>query len=143
EGFRFARRTAPVRYLLLLVGTVSLVGMPFTVLMPIFADQVLHGGAWAMGLLVGATGVGALIGSLALAARQSVRGLGTWVWIAGVTFGCSLIFFAASRHLWLSFVLLIPAGAGMMAQMGASNTLLQVMSPDRLRGRVMALYSMM
>jgi MFS family permease len=143
EGFRFARRTAPVRSLLLLVGMVSLVAMPFTVLMPIFADRILHGGARGLGLLMGATGLGALLGSLALASRQSVRGLGSWVWAAGVTFGCSLVLFSMSRHFWLSFALLVPAGFGMMVQMGATNMLLQLMSPDRLRGRVMALYSMM
>src|SRR4029077_4657697 len=114
-----------------------------TILMPIFADRILHGGARGLGLLMGATGVGALLGSLALASRQTVRGLGTWVWIAAVTFGSSLILFSISRNFWVSFALLVPAGCGMMVQMGAPNTLLQVMSPDRLRGRVMALYSMM
>jgi MFS family permease len=143
EGFRFARRTAPVYSLLLMVGMVSLVAMPYTVLMPIFAAGVLHGGARGLGLLMGATGLGALLGSLTLASKRDVRGLGRWVWIAGVTFGGSLILFSFSRHFWLSFALLVPAGFGMMVQMGATNTLLQVMSPDHLRGRVMALYSMM
>lgn len=143
EGFRFARRTAPVRLLLLMVGMVSLVAMPYTVLMPIFADRILHGGARGLGLLMGATGLGALLGSLALASKQNVRGLGRWVWMAGVTFGGSLILFSISRRFWVSFALLVPTGFGMMVQMGATNTLLQVMSPDRLRGRVMALYSMM
>ena len=92
---------------------------------------------------MGATGLGALLGSLALASKKTVRGLGTWVWMAGAAFGGSLVLFSISRHFWLSFALLVPAGFGMMAQMGATNTLLQVMSPDRLRGRVMALYSMM
>jgi Transmembrane secretion effector len=139
EGFRFARRTAPVRLLLLLVGMVSLVAMPYTVLMPIFADRILHGGARGLGLLMGAMGLGALLGSLALASRQNIRGLGGWVWMAGVMFGGSLVFFSISRHFWISFALLVPAGFGMMVQMGATNTLLQVMSPDQLRGRVMAL----
>jgi MFS family permease len=143
EGFRFARRSAPVRSLLLLVGLVSLVALPYTILMPIFADRILHGGARGLGLLMGATGLGALLGSLALASRQSIRGLGGWVWMAVVTFGSSLILFSVSRRFWLSFVLLVPAGFGMMMQMGATNTLLQIMSPDRLRGRVVALYSMM
>ena len=143
EGFRFARHTAPVRSLLLLVGLVSLVAMPYTVLMPIFAASILHGGARGLGLLMGATGVGALLGSLTLASKRNVQGLGRWVWMAAVAFGSSLILFSISRHFWLSFALLVPAGFGMMVQMGATNTLLQVMSPDRLRGRVMALYSMM
>jgi MFS family permease len=143
EGFRFARRTAPVRSLLLMVGMVSLVAMPYTVLMPIFAATILQGGARGLGLLMGATGVGALLGSLTLASKKNVRGLGSWVWSAGVVFGSSLILFSISRRFWVSFALLVPAGFGMMVQMGATNTLLQVMSPDRLRGRVMALYSMM
>jgi len=143
EGFRFARRTAPVRSLLLMVGMVSLVAMPYTVLMPIFADGILHGGARGLGLLMGATGVGALLGSLVLASKRNVQGLGRWVWMAAVAFGVSLILFSVSRRFWLSFALLVPAGFGMMVQMGATNTLLQVMTPDRLRGRVMALYSMM
>jgi MFS family permease len=143
EGFGFARRTAPVRSLLLMVGMVSLVAMPYTVLMPIFAAGILHGGARGLGLLMGSIGLGALLGSLSLASKRDVRGLGRWVWCAAVLFGGSLILFSMSRHFWLSCVLLVPAGFGMMVQMGASNTLLQVMSPDRLRGRVMALYSMM
>jgi MFS family permease len=143
EGFRFARHTAPVRSLLLMVGMVSLVAMPYTVLMPIFAASVLHGGARGLGLLMGATGLGALLGSLTLASKRNVRGLGRWVWTAGVVFGGSLILFSISRSFWVSVALLVPTGFGMMVQMGATNTLLQVMSPDRLRGRVMALYSMM
>jgi MFS family permease len=143
EGFRFARRTAPVRLLLLMLGTMSLVAMPYTILMPIFAGRILHGGARALGLLMGATGLGALLGSLILASKQNVRGLGRWVWMASATFGTSLILFSLSRHFWLSCALLVPAGFGMMTQMGATNTLLQVMSPDQLRGRVMAMYSMM
>jgi MFS family permease len=143
EGLRFARHTAPAQALLLLVGMVSLVGMPFTVLMPIFADRVLHGGPRGLGLLMGATGVGALLGGLVLASKRGVQGLGRWVWMAAVGFGVSLILFSVSRHFWLSVALLVPAGFGMMVQMGATNTLLQVMAPDRLRGRVMALYSMM
>jgi MFS family permease len=143
EGFRFARHTAPVRALLILVGFVSLAAMPYTVLMPIFAGRVLHGGARELGLLMGATGVGALFGALTLASKRGVTGLGRWVWVAATTFGASLVLFSMSRHLWLSVALLVPAGFGMMLQMGSVNTLLQVMVPDRLRGRVMSLYSMM
>jgi len=142
EGFRFARQAVPVRALLLLVGIVSFAAMPFTVLMPIFVGHVLHGGARQLGLLMGATGVGALMGALTLASRTHVRGLGRWVWIAATCFGTSLILFSLSRYLWLSMALLVPAGFAMMIQMGATNTLLQVMVPDRLRGRVMSLYSM-
>ena len=143
EGFRFARHTAPVRALLMLIGFVSLAAMPYTVLMPIFAGSILHGGARQLGELMGATGVGALLGALTLASKSGVQGLGKLVWRAAVVFGASLIFFAWSRHLWLSMAFLIPAGFGMMLQMACTNTLLQVMVPDRLRGRVMSLYSMM
>jgi MFS family permease len=143
EGFRFARRTAPVRLLLLTLGIVSLVAMPYTILMPIFAASILHGGARGLGLLMGATGLGALLGSLTLASKRDVRGLGRWVWFASAVFGSSLILFSFSQRFWVSFALLVPAGFGMMVQMGATNTLLQVMTPDHLRGRVMALYSMM
>jgi len=143
EGFRFARHTAPVRALLLLIGVVSLAAMPYTVLMPIFAGRILLGGARQLGMLMGATGIGALLGALTLASKADVKGLGKWVWIAATGFGTSLILFTLSRHLWLSMALLVPTGFGMMVQMGATNTLLQVMVPDRLRGRVMSLYSMM
>jgi MFS family permease len=143
EGFRFVRHTTPIRVLLLLIGLVSLVAVPYTVLMPIFADQILHGGARGLGLLMGATGVGALLGALALAMRSGVRGLGRWVALSSAGFGLSLILFAYSRWFWISVALLVPAGFSMMLQMAASNTLIQAMVPDRLRGRVMAVYSMM
>jgi MFS family permease len=143
EGFRFVARTAPIRVLLLLLGLVSLVAMPYTVLMPIFADQILHSGARGLGILMGASGVGALIGALALAARRELRGLGRWVALAMGGFGLSLIGFAFSRSFWLSTALLVPVGGCMMIQMSASNTLIQAMVPDALRGRVMSIYSMM
>lgn len=143
EGFRFVRNTGPIRALLLLLGLVSLVAMPYTVLMPVFADRILHGGAQALGILMGATGVGALLGALTLAAKTGVRGLGRWVAFACAGFGLSLILFAFSRNLWLSTVLLLPVGFCMMLQMSSSNTLIQAMVPDHLRGRVMAVYTMM
>ena len=142
EGFRFVRHTAPIRALLLLLSLVSVVGMPYAVLMPIFADQILHGGARGLGLLMGATGVGALLGALSLAARTGVSGLGRWVALASGSFGVSLILFSVSRNFWLSAALLLPVGYSMMTQMAASNTLIQAMVPDHLRGRVMAVYSM-
>jgi MFS family permease len=143
EGFRFVNRTAPIRALLLLLGLVSLVGMPYVVLMPIFADQILHGGARGLGILMGATGVGALLGALTLAFREGVKGLGRWVTWCCAGFGASLIIFALSRTFWVSVILLLPVGYCMMLQMACSNTLIQVMVPDALRGRVMAVYSMM
>ncbi len=143
EGFRFVNRTAPIRALLLLLGLVSLVGMPYVVLMPIFADKILHGGARGLGILMGATGIGALLGALTLAFREGVKGLGRWVAACCAGFGVSLIVFAISHNFWVSVILLLPVGYTMMLQMSSSNTLIQVMVPDELRGRVMAVYSMM
>jgi len=143
EGFQWVRRTAPIKAMLWLLGLVSLVGMPYAVLMPIFADQILHSGARGLGLLMGATGIGALLGALTLALKEGLRGLGKWVAVCSVGFGASLILFAASRHFWLSAAFLVPVGFTFMVQMAASNTLIQSMVPDQLRGRVMAVYSMM
>jgi MFS family permease len=143
EGFRFVNDTGPIRALLLLLGLVSLVGMPYVVLMPIFADQILHGGAQGLGILMGATGVGALFGALTLAFREGVKGLGRWVAWCCAGFGASLAVFAYSHRFWVSVILLLPVGYTMMLQMACSNTLIQVMVPDALRGRVMAVYSMM
>ena len=143
DGFRFVGRTAPVRALLILLGVVSVTAMPYLVLMPVFADEILHGGAAALGLLTGASGVGALAGALSLAVRRGFKGLGTWVAVSTFVFGIALALFAWSRSFWLSAALLVPVGAAMMVQMAASNTLIQAMVPDHLRGRVMAVYSMM
>jgi MFS family permease len=143
EGFRFVRHTGPIRAILLLLGLVSLVAMPYTVLMPVFADKILHGGARGLGILMGATGVGALLGALTLATRSGVRGLGRWVAFSCGGFGLSLVLFSLSRSFWLSAALLLPVGFSMMLQMSSSNTLIQAMVPDHLRGRVMSVYSMM
>jgi len=143
EGFRFVARTAPVRALLLLLGVVSFAGMPYAVLMPVFAESILHGGARGLGLLMGASGCGALAGALSLASRSGVRGLGRWVVVSASCFGVALTLFSLSRTFWLSALLLVPVGASMMVQMASSNTLIQAMVPDALRGRVMAVYSMM
>ena len=157
EGFRFVNDTAPIRALLLLLGIVSATGMPYVVLMPIFADKVLHQGgqelasligshdlgAVRLGILMGAAGVGALLGALTLAVRSGVKGLSKWVTVCCAGFGASLVLFSFSRIFWLSVVLLLPVGYFIMLQMASSNTLIQVMVPDALRGRVMAVYSMM
>lgn len=142
EGFRYVMHNPPIHGILALLGVVSLTGMPYTVLMPIFADRILHGGAAALGTLMGATGVGALVGALLLASRQTLKGLGKWVAMAATGFGVSLMAFAFCRAYWLSIVVLLPVGFSLMIQMGSSNTLIQSMVPDRLRGRVMAVYSM-
>jgi MFS family permease len=143
EGLHFVVRTAPVRALLVLLGAISFAGMPYSVLMPVFAESILHGGAKGLGLLMGASGLGALAGAISLVRRQGVRGLGRWVATASASFGVALIAFSLSRSFGLSAVLLVPVGASMMVQMAASNTLIQSMVPDALRGRVMAVYSMM
>jgi MFS family permease len=157
EGFQFVNRTAPIRALMLLLGLVSITGMPYVVLMPIFAARILHGGgqefasligshdlgAVRLGILMGATGVGALLGALTLAVRSGVKGLGRWVAVCCGGFGASLILFSLSKWFWVSVILLLPVGYFIMLQMASSNTLIQVMVPDKLRGRVMAVYSMM
>jgi len=143
EGFRFVARAAPLRSLLLLLGLVSLVGTPYSVLMPVFANQILHGGAKELGWLMGATGVGALLGALSLATRAGLKGLGKVIALCAGGFGVSLILFAASKIFWLSLVLLLPVGFTMMVQMASTNTLLQSMVPSEMRGRVVALYTMM
>jgi MFS family permease len=117
--------------------------MPYTVLMPVFADRILHGGARGLGILMGATGVGALLAALTLATRTGVYGLGRWVAFACAGFGVSLLLFSFSRNFWLSTALLLPVGFCMMLETSSSNTLIQAMVPDHLRGRVMAVYSMM
>ena len=143
EGFAYSWHTRPVRALLLLLGLVSLMGMPYSVLMPIIADRILGGGPNAYGLLLSASGAGALAGAASLTLRRHIRGLGRWVAVSSIGFGVSLIAFSFSRSLWLSALLLVPAGFFVMVEMAASNTLIQSMIPDRLRGRVMAVYSMM
>ena len=143
EGFRFIREALPVRDLLLLLGLLSLMGMPYSVLMPIFADQILHGGPKALGLLMGTSGVGALVGALSLALRRSPRGLGRWIAGSAMGFGAALIAFSLSRSFMLSVLIMLPVGFTLMVEMASSNTLIQMMIPDALRGRVMSVYSMM
>jgi len=143
EGFRFVAQTGPIRALLLLLGLVSITGMPYAVLMPIFADRIFRSGARGLGILMGFSGIGALLGALILASRREVKGLGRWVSVSCGVFGLSLVLFAFSRWFWMAAAMLIPVGFAMMTQMGSSNTLIQSMTPDRLRGRVMSVYSMM
>lgn len=142
EGFRFVVHTPPIRALLLLLGVMSVMGSPYSVLMPLFADRILGGGPHTLGLLMSAAGAGALMGALLLASREDLDGLGTFVPAACAGFGLALVAFSQSRLLGLSIGLLVPVGFCMMVQMASSNTLVQAMVPDRLRGRVMAVYSM-
>ncbi len=141
EGWRYATGFLPIRSILSLLALVSLVGMPYTVLMPLFAARVLHGGPHTLGFLMGAAGVGALISATWLAARKSVLGLGRVIPTTAAIFGGALIAFSFSRWLWLSLLLMVAAGFGMMQQMAATNTVLQTIVEDDKRGRVMSFYS--
>ncbi|MDB4965624.1 MAG: hypothetical protein JWN44_1313 [Myxococcales bacterium] len=142
EGFRYAASYGPIRDILILLAVVSLTGMPYTVLMPVFASQVLHGGAHTLGFLMAASGIGALVGALWLAARTTVLGLGRVIVLSALLFGAGLVAFALSHWLALSLALMVIVGAGMMVQMAASNTVLQTVTDEDKRGRVMSLYTM-
>src|SRR5215813_14119651 len=115
--------------------------MPYTVLMPVFADEILGGGPYTLGWLMAASGVGALIGALFLAARRTVLGLGKFIPLTAGAFGAGLIAFAFSRALWLSLLLMVVTGLGFMVQMAVSNTLLQTIVDEDKRGRVMSFYT--
>ena len=143
HGFRYVRQTMPVRDLLLMVGLVSFAGMPYSTLMPIFAEDILHGGARGLGLLMACAGVGSLAGALALASRSTIRGLGRIVAASALVFGVALTLFAMSHVFWLSAVILFVVGMSMITQAASTNTLIQSMVPDAMRGRVMAIYAMM
>jgi predicted MFS family arabinose efflux permease len=143
EGFRFVLRSRPILVLLLLLGLVSLMGTPYSVLMPIIADRSFHAGSRGLGLLMGGAGVGAFIGAISLARRVGLKGYGKSIGLGAIGLGVSLIAFSTVRYFWLGVALLLPVGYCMMTQMAASNTLIQSMIPNSLRGRVMAVYSMM
>jgi MFS family permease len=142
EGVQYAAGFRPIRAVLLLVATVALLGVPFTVLLPVIATEVLGGGPRTLGMLTAAIGLGALGGALFLAARSSVRGLGRVIVASALVFGASLVLFAFARSLLLALPLLTLAGFGMMAQMASSNTVLQTLVDDDKRGRVMSFYTM-
>jgi MFS family permease len=142
EGWDYVAGFPPIRTILLLFALLSLMGWPFMVLMPIFAAQVLHGGPHTLGFLMGAVGVGSLISALSLVVRRSVRGLGKMIPIAATAFGVGLICFGLSTNLWLSMALLLLAGFGMMQGLTASNTIIQTLVDEKMRGRVMSYYTM-
>jgi MFS family permease len=141
-GLDYAFGFLPIRAILLLLSVVSLVGIPYMVLMPVFAKDILRGGPGTLGVLMGASGVGALLGALYLASRRSVVGLGRWIAFATALFGASLIAFAWSRSLAVSLVLLAVSGFGMIVAMAASNTILQTIAEEDKRGRLMSLYAL-
>jgi MFS family permease len=142
EGFAYAFGFAPMRAILLLLALVSLMGMPYSVLMPVFAKEILHGGPNTLGFLMGASGVGALGGAVYLASRKSVLGLGKIIPRAAGLFGLGLIAFSRSQLLPLSMLLMLAAGFGMIVEMAASNTVLQTIVDDDKRGRIMSFFTM-
>ena len=142
EGWSYVAGFRPIRTILTLFAVISLMGMPFMVLMPIFASQVLHGGAHTLGYLMGASGVGALISAVSLAMRKTVRGLTGAIQTSAILFGSGLILFGLSHYLWLSLLLMLVVGFGMMQGLAASNTVIQTLVPEDKRGRVMSYYTM-
>ena len=140
EGWQYVSSFVPIRNILLLFALVSLMGIPYVVLMPVFAAQVLGGGPHTLGFLMGAAGVGALISALSLVLRKSVRGLIKMIPIAAASFGVGLILFGMSHVVWISFVLMTAVGFGMMQGITASNTIIQTLVPEEMRGRVMSYY---
>ena len=143
EGWNFVRGHAPSRALLLLLGLTSVMNYPYLVLMPVFADTVLQGGPKALGLLMSANGTGAIVGSIYMATRTGLTGLSRTITRMTILYGVALVLFALSPDLRLSMLLLLPVGFGMMVAVAATNTALQTLSPDPLRGRVLGFYGMM
>jgi len=140
EGLAYAWGTPYIRLILVFVAGVSLVGVPYAVLMPVFARDILHGDAQTLGLLFASVGIGAVCGNLFLASRTSPQGLGRLMAVASVIFGLGLVGFSQSRSLWLSMPLLVLIGFGMVGQVVAANTVLQTVVDDDKRGRVMSLH---
>ncbi len=142
EGLSYAFGFAPLRFIILLLGLVSLVGMPYVVLMPVFAKEVLHGGSHTFGFLMGSSGIGALTGALYLASRKSVLLLGKIIPLSAFLFGSGLFLFSLSRSFLFSLGIIFISGLGMLMLMASSNTVLQTIVDDDKRGRVMSLYVM-
>jgi MFS family permease len=142
EGWRYVSTFAPIRTVLIMFVIISFMGVPYTVLMPVFASKILHGGPHTLGFLMGAAGVGAIIAALSLAARKSVRGLYRVIPTVAAVFGGGLVAFSFSRNLWLSLALMGVTGFGMMQGFAASNTVIQTIVDDDKRGRVMSYWTM-
>jgi MFS family permease len=141
EGWSYVSTFTPIRTILLLFALVSLMGMPYMVLMPVFAGKVLHGGPHTLGFLMGAAGAGALVSALTLVLRRSVRGLTKRIPISAMVFGGSLVLFGFSHWVWVSLALMLFTGFGMLQGMTASNTIIQTLAPEDKRGRVMSYYT--
>src|SRR5277367_5462302 len=142
EGWDYVRMFRPIRSILLLFSLLSLMGYSYAVILPIFASQVLHGGAATLGWLTGASGIGALASALSLAVRKSVVGLARMLQIAAAMLGAALILFGLSHALWLSLVLMVFVGFGLIQGAAASNTIIQSLVPEDKRARAMSYYTM-
>jgi predicted MFS family arabinose efflux permease len=142
EGWDYVRSFRPVRTILLLFALTTLMGYPYTVLLPVFAAQTLHGGPHTLGWLTGATGVGALASALSLAWRKTVVGLTRLLRASAAVLGAALIVFGLSHTLWLSLVVMVFAGFGLIQIASASNTVIQTLVPEDKRARVMSYYTM-
>ncbi len=142
EGISYTFGFSPIRAVILLLGLVSLMGMSYSVLLPVFAKEILNGGSHTFGFLMGASGLGALTGALYLATRKNVVEIGTIIPFSATIFGIGLIAFSLSRHFFLSLPLMMLTGLGMMLQMASTNTILQTIVDDDKRGRVMSFYTM-
>jgi MFS family permease len=143
QGFRFAMSDLPIRSSLLLLSLLSFFGLQYTVFLPIYANEILHGGARTLGLLMSAAGVGAVLGALHFAARTEYSGLARWIAITCTTSAIGILVFSQARIFWLSSLTLFFVGYAATSQMAATNTLIQSRVPDRLRSRVMAVYATM
>ena len=142
DGVRYSMGFAPIRVVLLLVGLVSLLGMPYAVLMPIFAAEVLHGGPHTLGLLMTAPGIGALVGTVYLASRKTILGAGVRIAAGAIIFGLGLCIAGLTHNVAVALIGLGCAGLGLIVQLATSNTALQTIVDDDKRGRVMSLYTM-
>jgi MFS family permease len=140
-GFQYSFGFAPIKYIILLISLVSLTAVPYMVLMPIFAKDILLGGPKTLGFLMGSAGTGALIGAIYLASRKTVLGLGSITAIGTCLFGAALVLFSFSRAILLSEGLMFFAGLGMMIHLAATNTILQTLVSNDMRGRVMSIYT--
>src|SRR5262249_39399439 len=140
QGFRYAMQDRPMRSSLVLMSMLSLLGLQYSVFMPIFANDVLHSGAQGLGLLMSSAGVGAVLGALQFAARTHYSGLARWIAVMSIICSAGLMVFSQSRIFWLSCVVLFLVGFAATSQMAATNTTVQNRSPEQLRGRLIAVY---
>ena len=142
DGFSYTFGFAPIKYIILLIALISLAGLPYAVLMPVYAKDILHGGSHTFGFLMGASGFGAMTGAIYLASRKHVLGLERLIPAAAAIFGIALIAISISRNFYLSVILMVIAGFGMMLGLASCNTILQTIVDDDKRGRVMSIYTM-